>query len=155
MFWYNGRVAAPARLPPLRLSARPGRLVALDVTGFVLGAALLVAIRLIPQLISPLAFWLLLAALAAAFALDVLRWLLRGVRSVELAGDTLTLRSGRLPAVRRIERAAVREARSRRRWGGRTLAITLRTGGRLRLGDDAFDPAAFALLAERLSAWER
>lgn len=156
-FWYNRRVAASPRLPPLRLTARPGRLVAVDVAGFVFGAVLLVAIRLIPQLLSPLAFWLLLAALAAAFAVDLLAWHLRGVRSIELGGDTLTLRRGRLPAVRRIERASVRGIRSRRRWGGRVLTITLRAAKpretRVRLRDDAFAPADFAMLADRLRAW--
>jgi hypothetical protein len=152
-FWYNGRVAAPPRLPPLRLSARPARLVAIDGAGFALGAALLAGLRLIPQLLSPLAFWLLLAALAAAFAGDFLYWHLRGVRSVELDGDVLTLQSGRLPAVRRIERAAVREVRSRRRWGGLALTIMPRTGNRIRLRDDAFDPAEFASLAGRLRVW--
>jgi hypothetical protein len=127
--------------------------VAVDGAGFVLGAVLLVAIRLIPQLLSPLAFWLLLAALAAAFAVDVFTWHLRGVRSVELDGDLLTLRSGSLPVVRRIERATVREVRSRRRWGGGVLTIRLRTGVRLRLRDDAFDPAEFASLTRRLSSW--
>jgi hypothetical protein len=146
-------VAASPRLPPLRISARPGRLAAVDGAGFALGTALLVAIRLIPQLLSPLAFWLLLAALAAAFAVDVLRWQLRGVRSVDLDGDVLTLRSGRLPAVRRIERAAVRDVRSRRRWGGHALSIRLRTGKRLLLGDDAFEPAGFLVLTDRLRAW--
>jgi hypothetical protein len=152
-FWYNGRVAAPPRLPPLRLSARPGRLVAVDGAGFVLGAALLAALRLVPQLLSPLAFWLLLVALATAFAVDFLRWHLRGVRSVNLEGDLLTLQSGRLPAVRRIERTAVREVRSRRRWGGHALTIMLRTGKRLLLRDDAFDPAGFLALTDRLRTW--
>jgi hypothetical protein len=134
--------------------------VAVDGAGFVLGAALLVAIRLIPQLISPLAFWLLLAALAAAFAVDFLWWHLRGVRTVELDGDVLTLRSGRLPALRRIERAMVRGVLSRRRWGGHVLTIVLRNvcrrgarGSRVRFRDDAFDTAEFLVLTERLRAW--
>jgi hypothetical protein len=134
--------------------------VAVDAAGFVLGAALLVAIRLVPQLLSPLAFWLLLAALAVAFAVDFLWWHLRGVRSVEIDGDVLTLRSGRLPAVRRIERAMVREVSPRRRWGGHALTIRLRGFGRrgarglrVRLRDDAFDPAEFASLVARLSSW--
>ncbi len=166
-FWYNGRVAvpprsssrrtAPPRLPPLRLAARPGRLAAVDGAGLVFGAVLLVGLRLIPQLLSPLAFWLLLAALAAGFAGDFLLWHFRGARTVEIDGDTLALRSGRLSALRRIERASVRAVKSRRRWGGMSIAISLRTGAsrgtRVRLRDDAFDPGEFATLAERLSAW--
>ena len=161
-FWYNGRVAASPRQSSqrpslLRLAARPGRLAAINGTGFVFGTALLVAMRLIPQLLSPLAFWLLLAALAAAFAGDFLWWHLHGTRSVELDGDTLTMRIGRLREPRRIERSSVRGVSSRRRWGGKALVISLRARGprgtRVRLRDDAFDPVEFSALSERLSAW--
>jgi len=142
----------------VRLSARAGRLAAVDGAGLAFGAVLLVGLRLIPQLISPLAFWLLLAALAAGFAGDFLLWHLRGTRTIEVDGDTLTLRSGYLHAVRRIERTSVRGVTSRHRWGGMSIAISVRMGAsrrtRVRLRDDAFDPGEFATLAERLAAWD-
>ncbi|OHD74791.1 MAG: hypothetical protein A2177_15510 [Spirochaetes bacterium RBG_13_68_11] len=149
----------------------------IDAAGFLLGAVLLVAARLVPQLISALAFWLLLAALACVFGVDLLLWFARGVRAIELDGDTLTVRRGRSRTAQRIERVAVRSVRSRRTWGGQMIAIGLRqqegrgAGRRLEnaiarlfsrpfrkdrvlLRDDAFDRAEFTFLAERLTAWE-
>jgi hypothetical protein len=133
---------------------------AIGAAGFALGAVLLVAARLVPQLVSPLAFWLLAAALAAGFGVDLLAWYFRGIRAIELDGDTLVLRRGRGRSVRRIPRASVRVVRSRRTWGGRTIELRLRGAGRLPrrgrtvLRDDAFDREAFADLADRLESWE-
>jgi predicted membrane metal-binding protein len=149
----------------------------IDAAGFLLGAVLLVAARLVPQLISPLAFWLLLAALACVFGVDLLLWFARGVHAIELDGDTLILRTGRSRAVRCIERASVRSVRSRRTWGGQMIEIRLqqqegRGAGRsfknvrarsisrlfrrdrVLLREDAFDRAEFAFLVQRLTAWE-
>jgi predicted membrane metal-binding protein len=171
-------VAFPPRVSPLRLESRPGRIPAIDAGGFLLGVVLLVAARLVPQLISPLAFWLLFAALVCAFGVDFLFWLMRGVRAIELNGDVLTLRRGRSRTVQRIERASVRSARSRRSWGGRVIQIRLQQPGgrgaglpvgypfqrlrarllrrdRVLLRDDAFDREAFASLAELLTGWNR
>jgi hypothetical protein len=131
---------------------------AIDAAGFAVGAILLVAARLVPQLISPLAFWLLIAALAAGFGIDLLHWLARGVHAIILDGDLLILRRGRHSAIQRIDRASVETVTSRRGWGGQAIEVRLRgPGGRGRvlLRDDAFDRAEFALLAERLTAWER
>jgi hypothetical protein len=156
-FWYNTGVTTVERSAPLRLESRPARVLAIDAAGFLFGVALLTGARFVPQLISPLAFWLLFAALAAAFGSDGLRWLLRGVRRIELDGDTLTLRTGIRRASQRIERAEVRAVRARRGWGGQ--AVVLKIGGRsgrrrIVLRDDAFVRTAFAGLVERLAAWE-
>jgi hypothetical protein len=156
-------------------------MIAIDASGFLLGALLLVAVRFVPQLVSPLAFWLLLSTLAAAFGADLLGWFLQGVRAIELDGNTLILRRGRRRSLQRIERASVRRVVSRRRWGGQTLEIrlrqlTARSGtrtvkgvlaslrerlmwrftrrDRVLLRDDAFDRRGFADLAGRLAAWE-
>ena len=137
---------------------------------------LLVAARLVPQLISPLAFWLLFAALVCASGVDFLLWFTRGVRAIELNGDVLTLRRGRTRTVQRIERASVRSMRSGRSWGGRVIQIRIRQAGspgagrpvgyliprllsrllgrdRVLLRDDAFDREAFASLATLLTGW--
>lgn len=152
-------------------------MIATNAAGFLFGTALLVVARLVPQLVSPLAFWLLFAALAAAFGVDLLAWFLRGIRAIELDGGALTLYRGRQRSPQRIERTSVSRVRVRRRWGGRAIEIMLRqasprisAGGvrsaaaallerllrrdRVLLRDDAFDRAAFADLAVRLSTWE-
>jgi hypothetical protein len=167
-FWYNTGMAPTNRIKPLRLESLPGRMPAIEAAGFALGAALLVAARFVPQLVSPLAFWLLAAALAAGFGVDLLLWISRGVRAIELDGDTLALRRGRGRTVQRIERASVVGVRSRRSWGGRAIELILRGAGgpsvarlarqllrrdRVVLKDDAFDREAFARLAGLLSTW--
>ncbi len=149
----------------------------IDAAGFLLGVVFLVAARLVPQLISPLAFWLLLAALACVFGVDLLLWFARGVHAIELDGDTLTLRRGWSRTVQRIERASVRSVRSRRNWGGQMIEIRLqqqegRGAGRrytnvrarlfsqlfrrdrVLLRDDVFDREAFADLVGRLVGWK-
>jgi predicted membrane metal-binding protein len=151
--------------------------IATNAAGFLFGAILLVAARFVPQLVSALAFWLLLSALAAAFGADLIAWFLRGIRAVELDGEALTLLRGRQRSPRRIERTSVYRVRSRRRWGGRAIELRLRQRAfrsplrgvrsamtelltrllrrdRVLIRDDAFDRSAFAALAERLAAWE-
>ena len=148
---------------------------AIDVAGFLAGAVLLAALRFVPQLVSPLAFWLLLAALAAAFGVDQFLWFSRGIHAIELDGDTLTLHRGRRPSVRHlIERPSVRGVRARRSWGGQAVEIRLRRDenrgiahlasrlfsrlagqDRVMLREDAFDREAFAELARLLAAWNR
>ena len=162
-------MSSPNRAHTLRLESLPGRVPVIDAAGFALGAVLLVAARLVPQLISPLAFWLLAAVLAAGFGVDLLAWILRGIRAIELDGDTLVLRRGRGRREQRIALASVREVRSRRSWGGRAIELIRRgTGGppvarlarhllrrdRVVLRDDAFDREAFAGLADRLASRE-
>jgi predicted membrane metal-binding protein len=177
-FWYNTGVAPPTRTRPLRLESRPGRMPAIDAAGFLFGAVLLVAARLIPQLISLLAFWLLLAALACGFGVDLFLWFHRGVHAIELDGDMLTLRRGRSRTVQRMERTLVRSVRSRRTWGGQKIVIKLRQPqvrgvvhrlhnakdqllsyllrrDRVVLRDDVFDRETFASLAEQLTCWNR
>jgi hypothetical protein len=160
-------VAVPPRVSPLRLESRPGRIAVIDAGGFLLGVVLLVAARLVPQLISPLAFWMLFAALACAFGVDFLLWLTRGVHGIELNGDVLTLRCGRSRAVRRLERASVRSVRLHRGWGGRMIELKVSEHGRpaahwvrrllnrsrVVLRDDAFDRGTFGDIAQRLAAW--
>jgi len=177
VFWYNTGVASLRRAQPVRLEARPGRLAALDAAGLLLGVALLVAARLVPQLVSPLAFWLLLAALVAAFAVDFLAWFVRGVRAIELDGDALVVRRGRGRSPERIERASICRVRTRRSWGGRvielrrrlpraraarplgrapaTLVARLLRRDRVLLREDAFDRSRFSDLAELLAGWNR
>lgn len=147
---------APPRPRIVRLSSRPSRILVIDAAGFLLGAVVLVAARFVPQLLSPLAFWLLAAALAAGFGIDLMLWVRRGVRAIELEGQTLILRRGRARAEQRIERADVRCVSTRRRWGGRSIEVKTRDRGHRRrtvLRDDAFDREEFSGLAELLERW--
>jgi hypothetical protein len=134
--------------------ARAGRLAAVDAGAALAGAAVLVALRLVPQLLSPLAFWLLLGVVWAGFAADFLvRWL-RGVRALCVEGETLLLLAGARRTMRRIPRQQVSRVRVRRRWGGKRLEVHLHGRRRpLAISDDAFVRSDFDRLTTLLAAW--
>ncbi len=153
-----GACAPGSRAAGSWMHARAGRLAAVDAGAAALGTALLVALRLIPQLLSPLAFGLLLACLLAGFGVDFLAWWLRGIRAVGLEADGLLLVRGARRASQRIDRTEISAVRVRRRWAVRRIEITLsaKAPGRRRrvvLTDDVFSGPDFERLASQLAAW--
>jgi hypothetical protein len=141
-----------------RMDARP-RLVYTSAAGaLVLIVALLLAARLVPSLVSVLAVVLLSAAAAAGLAAEVLVWRARGVRSVEIGDDTLTVFRGRGLAARAVPRSSVASVRASRRWGGRLAVLTLK-GSRherrtvLRISEAAFPREQFSRFLAILETW--
>ena len=138
------RLAADARLRYVLFT---------DAAVFAVGALLIVLVSRVRSLVSPLAAWLLLAALVIGFAVEITLWLLLGVRRVELEADALTLTVGRRRRIHRIERQELSRVRITRHLGRTTLLLKLRTGARLRIPEDAFPREAFARLLAGLEAW--
>jgi hypothetical protein len=147
------KARAPVQpMDPTWVQARAGRVAAIDAVAAALAAAALVLLRLVPQVLSPLAFGLLLALSVAGFGADFARWLIRGVRAVGIDGDALVLLEGRRR--RRIGREEVSEVTVLRRWGGRRIELAL-AGGRRRvvISDDGYSRADFERLSSLLAAW--
>ncbi len=126
---------------------------ATDIAGFLLGLLLLFLVSRIRSLISPLAFVLLLIALAAGFALDVILWVVRGVRSVELDDDALTLYRGASMTPQRIGRSSVQRIRIVQRMGRRTVVMQLGGLRRARVNEEAFPRESFGRLITALRDW--
>jgi hypothetical protein len=124
-----------------------------DAAVFVAGALLIVLISRVRSLVSPLAAWLLFAALATGFAVEIALWVLLGVRRVELEGDTLFITAGRRRLTHRVERQDLARIRITRHLARSTLLLKLRTGARLRIPEDAFPREAFARLLSALERW--
>jgi hypothetical protein len=124
-----------------------------DAAVFSVGALLIVLLSRVRSLVSPLAAWLLLAALVIGFAVEITLWLLLGVRRVELEEYTLTLTVGRSRRTHRVERQDLSRIRITRHLGRTSLLLKLKTGARLRIPEDAFPREAFARLLSALERW--
>ncbi len=135
------------------LSAQPRYLIATDVIAFLLVALVLLALFLVPTLLSLLAFLLLTLCVGIGFGIDVARWFRRGIRTVSLDGETLTLCSGRTLRQRRVEQKEVARISVRRTIGRRSAVVRLRDGKRVRIPEDAFPPEAFARFLSALESW--
>jgi len=139
-----------------RIDAHPRYLVATDAAGFLVGAVLLFAASRIPSILSPLALALLVAALALGFGIDVAVWLRRGVRSIELREDRLTLFRGRAIRAEVYARETVSGIRAVRRLGRHSAVLSVPRGSRrrrLRIREDAFPREAFDHFLAALGKW--
>jgi hypothetical protein len=139
--------------PIFRMDARPLLVAAADIAAFLLGVLLLALATLVPSLLSPLAFGLLAAALAVGFGLDFLLWRRRGIRSVELDPDSLTLYRGPSLGARRIPRSTVVSLRTSRGLARRVVRLRVTAGRPIRIPDDGFAREEFSRFLTHLSAW--
>lgn len=128
-------------------------IIATDAAAFLIGMVLLCALSLVPKALSALALWLLLAGLAIGLGMDVLLWFFRGIRSVELSDDAITMYRGRGLESRRIERHMVRDVTVTRRLGRRTAMLLLTSKEKVRITEDAFPREAFARFLNALCGW--
>lgn len=141
--------------PLFRMDARPLLVAAADVGAFLVGVLLLALATLVPSLLSPLAFGLLTAALAAGFGLDFLLWARRGIRSVEIDPDSLTLYRGPSMAPRRVLRSSVASLRTARGLSRRVVRLRVAPGRPIRIPEDGFAREEFSRFLTHLSAWRR
>ena len=141
--------------PLFRMDARPLLVVAADVGAFLLAVLLLALLTLVRSLLSPLAFGVLAVALAAGFGLDLLLWVRRGIRSVEIDPDRLTLYRGPSMVPQRVPRAAVSSSRAVRGLGRRVALLRMVRGRPIRIPEDAFARAEFSRFLTHLSGWRR
>jgi hypothetical protein len=141
--------------PLFRMDARPLLIVAADVGAFLLAVLLLALLTLVRSLLSPLAFGVLAAALAAGFGLDLLLWMRRGIRSIEIDPDQLTLYRGPSMVPQRVPRVAVSSSRAVRGLGRRVALLRMVHGRPIRIPEDAFAHAEFSRFLTHLSGWRR
>ncbi len=137
----------------ISLSAHARYLIASDLIAFILVVLVLLVIFLIPTLLSPLAFVLLTVCVAIGFGADIARWFRRGIRSVVLDDESLTLSIGEDLTPRRVERTTVAAIQIRRVIGRRSAVLRMRDGKRLRIPEDAFPPEAFVRFLAALETW--
>ena len=147
---YSGRTGMSTRITA---DAHLRYVLFTDAAVFVVGALLIILVSRVRSLVSPLAAWLLMAALVIGFAVEIILWLLVGVRRVELAEDALTLTVGRRRRTHRVQRQDLARIRITRHLGRTALLLKLRTGARLRIPEDAFPRDAFARLLSALEGW--
>jgi len=141
--------------PIFRMDARPLLVAAADIGAFLIGVLLLALLSLVPSLISPLAFGLLTAALATGFGLDFLLWAQRGIRSIEIDPDQLTLYRGPSMVPQRVPRSSVSSSRAVRGLGRRVALLRMIRGRPIRIPEDAFARAEFSRFLTHLSGWRR
>lgn len=142
-----------------KMDGRPRLVYAAAAAAFVLGGLAVALATLVPSLLSPLAAVVLAAGLAAVGAAEIGTWLCRGIRSVEVDEDTLTLSQG--PALRpvRVTRASTRwsprAVRTLRRFGRRVVVLRPHGARSVRIAEDAFGREDFTRLVAVLDSWRR
>ncbi len=137
----------------ITLDARLRYILATDIAAFVAAAALVFIVSRIHSLVSSLAAWLLAAALLAGFAVDIVLWLVMGIRRVELDGEELTLTVGRARRVHRLTPRDVTRVHVTTRLGRRAVVIRTVNGPRIRIPEDAFPREPFGRFTGALEEW--
>ena len=141
--------------PLFRMNSRPFLIAAADVGAFLVGVLLLALATLVPSLLSWLAFGLLTATLAAGFGLDFLLWRRRGIRSIEIDPDQLTLYRGPSMVPQRILRSSVGSLRTARGLARRVALLRMIRGRPIRIPEDGFAREEFSRFLTHLSAWRQ
>jgi membrane protein implicated in regulation of membrane protease activity len=140
-------------MPRVSVDAHIRYILATDAAAFLIGVVLLCALSIVPKTISALALWLLIAGLAAGLGMHVLLWFYRGIRSMELSDEALTVYRGRGLVSHRCERRMVTNLRVTRRLGRRAAVLLLTSRERVRITEDAFPQEAFGRFLNALCGW--
>ena len=137
----------------MSLRAHPRHLIATDVGAFLLSLVVLFAFSRFPLLLSPLAFALLSLLMAGVFGADIGLWFARGIRLVQIDGERISVCAGRSLRTRSFDRAGIRSLRVLRGIGRRTVILKPRSGGTVRIREDAFPREEFARFAVSVRDW--
>ncbi len=137
------------------VEAHPRYLIVTDSASFAIGAVLLLLASRIRSLFSPLAVVILIFCLALGFGCDILIWFLRGIRSLELDDESLTLYRGPSLEMQRIDRAAISAVRVRSRLGRRGAVLLLGPKNKVWIAEDSFPHEAFTRFLSALAEWRR
>ncbi len=130
-------------------------LLATDLAAFLFATLIVLLASRIRALISPLAVLVVIAALAVVFGCDVALWLYRGIRSIELDQEAITLFRGPELKPQTIDRKEIAGLETRRRFM-RRFVIVKRWGGRaVRITEEAFSPEAFSRFLTFLADWDQ
>jgi hypothetical protein len=130
-------------------------ILATDLAAFLLAVLIVLLASRIPDLLSPLAAVVVIAALAIAFGGDVVIWVSRGIRSIEIDEETLTLFRGRALKPQVIRRQEIAGLVIKRRFMRRTVTVRLSRIKVLRITEEAFSPEAFSRFLSVLAGWDR
>jgi hypothetical protein len=128
-------------------------ILATDLTAFLFAALLVLLVSRIRAIISPLAVVVVIASLALAFAGDVALWLYRGIRSIELDEQTLTLFRGEALKPQVLARDAVVSVEIKRRFLRRVVLLRLSRVLVVRITEEAFPQEVFNRFLAALSGW--
>jgi len=128
-------------------------ILATNATAFLMGALLVLVISRIRAMISPLAVVALIAALALAFAADVALWVYRGIHSIELDDQALTLFRGKNLRPQVLDREAIVSVEIGRRFLRRMVLLRLSRFRAVRITEEAFSQEAFSRFLAALSGW--
>jgi hypothetical protein len=142
-----------------KMDSRPRLVDTAAVAAFVAAGLAVASATFVPSLLSPLAAVVLAVGLAAIGAAEIGIWHLRGIRSVEIDGDSLVL-------VRGVSLRQVRVSRGSTRWSPRAIATVRRFGRRVavirprgtrpvRIAEDAFRHEDFTRFLAALDSWRR
>lgn len=130
-------------------------LLATDVAAFLFAALFVLLASRIRALLSPLAVVVVIAALAVAFGCDVAIWLLKGIRSIELDEQTITLFRGRELKPQIITKDQIAGLEIRRRLMRRTVTVRLSRFHVIRITEEAFSQEAFSRFLAVLAGWDQ
>ncbi len=151
LIWY--RYAEALMDTRISVDAHPRYIIATDAASFAIGAVLLLVVSRIRSFLSPLAVAILITCLAIGFGFDILIWFLKGIRSIELDDESLTLYRGPSLEVRRIDRGMVTAVTLRSRVGKRSAVVLLGAKQKLRIAEDAFPKEPFERFLSALAGW--
>jgi hypothetical protein len=140
----------------LLVRAKARYIIATNTGAFVLGLLILFGLSRLPLLLSPLASGLIAAGFALVLGGDLLFWVFRGIRLIEIDTYGITLFVGRRREARKIEADAIRAVRLIHRLGRRRIVLSLKEAQtrapfwkralrkELMISDDAFSREDFA-----------
>jgi hypothetical protein len=128
-------------------------MLATDIAAFLFAALLVLIASRIRAIISPLAVVIVIAAFAVAFAGDVALWLYRGIRSIDLDDQTLTLFRGMDLKAQSFARETVAGVEIKRRFLRRMVILRLSRIRAVRITEEAFPHETFNNFLEAISGW--
>lgn len=128
-------------------------MLATDIAAFLFAALLVLIASRIRAIISPLAVVIVIAAFAIAFAGDVALWLYRGIRSIDLDEQTLTLFRGMDLKAHSFTRETVAGVEIKRRFLRRMVILRLSRIRAIRITEEAFPHEVFNNFLEAISGW--
>ncbi len=139
----------------MTIHAHSRYLIVTDAVVLVLVEALLFGVGRVRVLLSPLAFWLLSAAVLVGFALDVAAWYWKGVRAVEVDDDLLTVYRGRSLSAQAFSRSSIVRLKVTRFPGARRVRLRASSGRREKIAEQAFPRDEFTRFLSIMETWKR
>jgi hypothetical protein len=126
-----------------------------DLAAFLVAVLIVLLATRIRSLLSPLALVLVIAVLALVFIVDVALWLTRGIRSVEVDEQSLTIYRGRDLKATVIPRQQVAGIVIRKRLMRRAVTVKLSRFKAERITEEAFSAEVFSRFLSVLAGWDQ